>query len=47
MKTAVKPVSMLTARFLWVVFLMMISGLIDIATKIKPASAAAHHDKKS
>jgi hypothetical protein len=26
-------------------FLIMFSGLIDIATKIKPASAAAYHDK--
>jgi len=46
-KTAVKPDSMLMARFLCVVFRITISGLIDIATKINPASAAAplpsHH----
>jgi hypothetical protein len=41
MKTAVNPVSMLTALFLCVVFRMMAPGLIDIATKIKPTSAAA------
>jgi len=32
---------MLIARFLCVEFRMMLSGLIDIATKIRPTSAAA------
>src|SRR6478736_5973377 len=41
MKTAVNPESILIARFLCVAFWKMILGLIDIATKINPASAAA------
>jgi hypothetical protein len=41
MKTAVKLNSMLVARFLCVVFRRMISRLIDLATNIKPVSAAA------
>ena len=41
MNTALKPVSMLMARFLCVALRRMPSGLIDIATKISPASAAA------
>src|SRR5579864_2082055 len=41
MKMAVKLVNILIARFLCVGLRMMISGLIDIATKINPASAAA------
>ncbi len=40
MKIALKPDSMLMARFLCVVLRTMLSGLIDIATKINPASAA-------
>src|SRR5579859_5583314 len=40
MKTAVKPESMLIARFLWVALRRMISMLIDIATKISPTRAA-------
>jgi hypothetical protein len=46
MKTAVKPVSILIARFLCVEFRITLLGLIDIATKISPASAAAHHEEK-
>ena len=40
MKIALKPDSILIARFLCVAFRMMASGLIDRATNIRPARAA-------
>src|SRR5208337_3095079 len=41
MKTAVKPVSVAIARFLWVASCVMIDRLIDMAINTRPARAAA------
>jgi len=41
MKTAVKPVKVAMARFLWVASRLMIGRLIDMAINTKPARAAA------
>ena len=41
MKTAVKPVNVATARFLWVASRVMIERFIDMAINTKPARSAA------
>src|SRR5271157_3530650 len=41
MKTAVKPVSVAMARFLWVASCVIIDRLIDMAINTRPARAAA------